>query len=135
VRIVARTLALATWGASVWPLLIGLVFGLALRCDDSCSTLSPGWGNDPDAWQWYGVAALGVVAFLAAGVFAVLVWLRRQLTAACALGVAAASTLLLFRELLSSEWVDHLDRRSGPELLFLLVMVAAPIGALAFARR
>jgi predicted MFS family arabinose efflux permease len=49
--------------------------------------------------------------------------------------VAVAATVTLFGGLVSSEWIEHLDRRSGPELLFLLVMFAAPIGALALARR
>jgi hypothetical protein len=134
-RIAARMFALATWAASVWPLLIGIVFGLGLKCDDSCST-QPGWENDPDAWQWYGLAALGALAFLAGGVFAVLVWLGRQWAAACALGVAAVCTLLLFGELLTSEWIEHLDRRSPGELLFLLVLVfAGPLALILMRRR
>jgi hypothetical protein len=125
-RIAARILALVGWAASVWPLLVGLVFS-GLACDDSCND-GAGWRNDPDAWQWDSFAVLGVLAFIAAGAFAVFVWRGRRWAAALALAVAAAATLVLFGGLVTNDWVHHLDRRSPGELLLLTVFVfAAPL--------
>lgn len=121
-------LALAGWAGSVWVLLVGLLWGLALKCDDSCSD-APGWRENPDAWQWNGLAALGVVAFLAGGALVLFVWRRRPLLAAVAVVVGFAASALLFGGLITSEWIDHLDRRSPGELLLLIAAVFGPIFA------
>jgi hypothetical protein len=92
----------------------GLVWGLGLKCDDSCSA-HEGWRGDPDAWQWDGIAALGCLAFIAGAAFFVLIWRRRPWLATAAIVVGFASVLAMVKPL-TSEWIDHLDRRSPGEL-------------------
>jgi hypothetical protein len=127
-RVLALILALAAWVCSGVALLLGLVWGLGLKCDESCDD-GGGWKNNPDAWQWYGVAGLGVLSFVAGSAFVVFVWRRKPLaaTVAVVVGFAAAAALL---NPLSSEWIDHLDRRSPGELLLMVSAVFAPILAL-----
>ena len=41
--------------------------------------------------------------------------------------VGAAAALVMFNPLASTEWVDHLDRRSPVELLLLLTAAFSPL--------
>lgn len=124
-RGVSLLLALAAWACSSVALLAGLLWGLGLKCDDSCSE-GPGWGEDPDAWQWNGIAALGVLTFLAGGALFLFVWRRRPVLAAGAILVGFIAVGVL-TSALSSEWLDHLDRRSPGELILIGAGIFAPI--------
>jgi hypothetical protein len=126
-RVLALLLALTAWACSAWALLVGVVWGLGLKCDDSCSARE-GWRGDPDAWQWNGLAALGLLAFAAGAAFFVFVWRRRPWSAAVAMIVGFGSVLVMVNPL-TSEWIDHLDRRSPGELLLMTASVFAPVFA------
>jgi hypothetical protein len=123
-------MALVGWVWSVWALLAALVGGAGLRCDDACG--GQGWRRNPDAWQWDGIVALGVLAFLAGTALVLLVWRRKRAFAAAALIVAVGSVLVLGTGL-SSDWLEHLDRRSAGELLAILAGIAAPVAAVVLA--
>jgi hypothetical protein len=125
-RVLSLLFALLAWFCSGFALLVGLVWGLGLKCDDSCSSRD-GWQGNPDAWQWYGIAALGALAFLAGVALVVFVWRRRPLYASLAVVVGGAAALLLFDPIVSREWIDHLDRRSPGELLLMLSAAFAPV--------
>jgi hypothetical protein len=118
-------LALAAWLCSAFPLLVGIVWGLGLRCDETCDQGS-GWEHDPDAWQWKGLFVLGVVAFLAGAALVLFVWRRQRLYAAGAVVVGLTAALAMFGGF-TSDWIDHLGRRSPPELLFLAASFLAPV--------
>jgi hypothetical protein len=126
-RALALLLALTAWACSAWALLVGVVWGLGLKCDDSCSARE-GWRGDPDAWQWNGLAALGVLAFVAGAAFFVFVWRRRPWSAAAAMVVGFGSVFVMV-DPLTSEWIEHLDRRSPGELLMMTASVFAPVFA------
>jgi hypothetical protein len=125
VRPLTLFLAAVSWFCSGWALLVGLVWGLGLKCDDSCSA-QEGWRGDPDAWQWYGLAALGGLAFVAGAAFFLLVWRRRPLLAVGAMAVGFGSAAVL-TGVFTSEAIDHLDRRTPGELLLITASVFAPI--------
>jgi hypothetical protein len=127
VRALSLLLAAVSWFCSGWALLVGIVWGLGLKCDDACGP-SRGWRGDPDAWQWYGVAGLGALAFVAGAAFFLLVWRRRPVLAVCAMVVGFAAVAVL-TGVFTSEAIDHLDRRSPGELLFMAAGVFAPIFA------
>jgi multisubunit Na+/H+ antiporter MnhB subunit len=129
-RFAARFFAFVTWVWTCGVLLLGLMLGEGLRCDESCGQGS-GWGQDPHAWQWHGLTALGAGAFLGGVAFLVLIWRGRPGYAFGALLVAAACTIVLTTGL-STEWVDHLDRRTGGELLLVGIGICAPLAALLF---
>jgi uncharacterized membrane protein HdeD (DUF308 family) len=114
-----------TWFCSGWALLVGLFWGLGLKCDDSCSSIG-GWRHDPDAWQWNALAALGALAFVSGGAFFVFVWRRKPAYAAATLAVGFAAVLLLSNAL-SSDWIEHFDRRTPGQLLLMAAGVFAPI--------
>ncbi|HEX5467408.1 MAG TPA: hypothetical protein VFW80_00010 [Gaiellaceae bacterium] len=127
-RAAALVPAVIAWACSGLVFLAGVLWGALLRCDESCS--GEGWRHNSDAWQWHGVTALGVSAFLAGSVLVYSVWTGRRVLAvlAVALGLTA---VLIMATLLSPEWLSHLDRRTPEELLILLLGVAAPIVAAA----
>lgn len=124
-RLLCLVLAFVAWFCSGWALLIGVVWGLGLKCDDSCSS-SDGWRGDPDAWQWYGVAGLGALSFACGAAFFVFVWRRRPLFATAVMVVGFASAAFL-TGVFSTEWIDHLDRRSPGELLLITASAFAPV--------
>ena len=124
-RLLALLLALASWACSAWARLVGVIYGLGLKCDESCGN-EPGWRGDPDAWQWYGIAGLGGLAFAAGGALFLFVLLRRPLPAATAVVVGFAAVVILSGAA-STEWIEHLDRRSGGEFLLMLTGAFAPI--------
>jgi hypothetical protein len=130
-RVVSLLLALIAWFCSGWALLVGLVWGLGLKCDDSCSSVG-GWRHDPDAWQWNGLAALGVLAFLAGGALVLFVWWRKPLYGAGA-AVVGVVAVVVMANAFSSDWIEHFDRRSPGELLLIMAGVFAPILAVLLA--
>jgi hypothetical protein len=127
VRALSLLFAAGAWFCSGWALLVGVVWGLGLKCDDSCSSRD-GWRGDPDAWQWYSIAALGALTFLAGTALFVFVWRRRPLRAAAVVLIGMASAALLMG-VFSSDWIEHLDRRSPGELLLMAASVFAPVFA------
>jgi len=133
-RFLSIFLAFVGWVCSGVALLAGLVWGLSLRCDESCD--GRGWRRSADAWQWNGVALLGVLSFTAAAALLFFVWRQRPVLALVAYIVALAALFGLASSL-SPDWTQHLDRRSGGELLLLLVGTSGPLIAvlLSSARR
>jgi hypothetical protein len=126
-RVLALLLALAAWFCAGFTTLAALFWGLTLKCDDHCSSIG-GWRHDPDAWQWNAMAALGVLAFVAGGVVFVSVWRRRPVFGAIGVVIGLAAVYVL-AGLFSSDWMDHLGRQSGGELLLITTGVFAPIVA------
>jgi hypothetical protein len=126
-RVLALLLALAAWFSAGFAMLAALFWGLELRCDDHCSSIG-GWRHDPDASQWDAMAALGVLVFVAGGVVFVSVWLRRPVYGAVGVVIGLVGMYTL-AGLFSSDWIDHLGRQSGGELLLISAGVFAPIFA------
>jgi hypothetical protein len=126
-------LALPALAGTGWAMLVGLLWGLGLKCDESCGDGS-GWRDNPDAWQWYALAAAGVGIFAIGIAFVLLVWRGRAWWAAGAY-VAGVVATLWFVTGFTSDWIDHLDRRSPNELAFLALVVAAPLASLLAARK
>jgi hypothetical protein len=124
---IALVLALAAWLWSWWPLLAGLVWGFALKCDDACG--GEGWRGRPDAWQWQAIAALGAAAFLTATALVLLVVLRRR---RAAVGALVAEFLLAgtLMTLLAPDWWRHVDR-NALAVLATLAAAGAAFGAVA----
>ena len=129
---VARLCALVAWVWSSGVLVAALAWGVGLRCDESCG--GPGWRRSPDGWQWDGVVALGVLAFLAGTALVVLVWRARRVLAAAAFFVGLGAVLALATAL-SPEWPEHVDSMSGQEALVFLSGLGAPIAAVLLAVR
>lgn len=77
-------LALAVATVSGFGMLIGMLWGFTLKCDDSCST-APGWREDPNAWQWEALGWSSIAGFGAALVFTAAVALRWRAFAAVVL--------------------------------------------------
>jgi hypothetical protein len=132
-RWLAVLLALPALAGTGWAMLVGLLWGLGLKCDESCGD-SSGWQDNPDAWQWYALAVAGVVIFAIGVAFVFLVWRGRASWAALAYTVGVVATLW-FLTGFTSDWLDHLDRRSPNELAFLALVLVAPLAALLAARR
>ena len=126
-RMFSVLLALVGWAAAALVALGGLVWGLLLRCDESCN--GQGWARQDEGWQWDGVAALGAAVLVCGTAFVAFVWRRSRALAALSLaaGLAAAGTL---GTALSPDWLDHLDRRTGPDALLAIAGIAAPLVAL-----
>lgn len=126
-RALSVLLALVTLFCSGLALLIGIIWGLGLKCDDACSP-HDGWRGDPAAWQWNAVAALGVCVFAAGFAFFLFIVLRKPWYAAATMvfGFAGAAFLT---GVFSSDWIDHLDRRSPGELLVMVASAFAPVFA------
>lgn len=126
-RAAARLLALAGWLASGGVLLASLFWGLGLRCDEACD--GDGWRRSTDAWQWNGLAALGVLVFLAGTALLVFVWTGRRAGASGAfLGGLGAALGLAFA--FSPQWPEHFDVLEGANVLLVLAGVAAPVAAI-----
>jgi hypothetical protein len=127
-RAPALLLALVGWLGSGAALAAGLLWG-ALRCDDACG--GSGWRASSTAWQWSGVAALGIAAFVAGTALLLSVATRRRILGALSLvgGYAAAYGLATA---LSPDWRDHAGRHGTSGLLLLTAAVAAPALAVAF---
>jgi hypothetical protein len=108
-RRLALLAAAIAWVWSWWALLVGLVWGLGLRCDEACT--GGGWRHAPGAWQWYLVAAMGVGAFAAGLALVLLVWRRRARAAAVAAVVEALCGAAL-ATMLAPGWWEHIDSRN-----------------------
>jgi hypothetical protein len=122
----ALLLALGAWLWSWWPLLAGLFWGVALKCDDACG--GEGWRGQADAWQWQAVAGLGVAAFFAATALVLLVLLRRRNAAVAALVVELGAAVAV-ATMLSPHWWEHVGRNTLAALATLAAAGAA-VGAL-----
>jgi hypothetical protein len=88
---------------------VGLLWGLILKCDDSCSAPPP-WRNDPSSWQWDALGWVGVGGFACSLVFVVCLAAGRKLTASIALAswsLVAVAFLTLFRD---SGLTSHAER-------------------------
>jgi hypothetical protein len=127
-RALSVLLALVGWAAAALVALGGLVWGLVLRCDESCN--GDGWARGNDGWQWDGVAVLGAAVLVCGSAFVAFVWRRTRALAALTLAAGLAVTAAL-GTILSPDWLDHLDRRTGPDALPALAGIAAPLVALA----
>jgi uncharacterized BrkB/YihY/UPF0761 family membrane protein len=88
-RFASSVLAIGIAAISGFVALLGLVWGFALKCDDSCGTPPP-WRDDPNAWQWNALGWVGIAGFVCAFLFFVAVVLRRRLVAWAALIVWTA---------------------------------------------
>lgn len=124
-RVLSLLLALVAWFCAGFAMLAALLWGLELKCDDSCSSIG-GWRHDPDAWQWNAIAGLGVLVFVAAGVVFLSVWRRRPVYGAVAVVVGFVAMYTL-AGLFSTDWIDHLGRQSVGEMLLIAAGVFAPI--------
>ena len=94
-------------------LLGSFVFGLGLKCDESCT--GDGWRHTADAWQWNVIPLLGAVAFVAGTTLLVSVWRPRPGRALAALIVGTAVTLAVATGLqpLSRDELARHPRSSG----------------------
>jgi hypothetical protein len=131
-RRLALLAAAIAWVWSWWALLVGLVWGLDLRCDESCS--GDGWRHTQDTWQWYVVAALGLGAFAAGLMLIVLVWRRRVRAAAIAV-VAEAVCGAALAVALAPGWWQHLDSRNAWPLALTAASGVCAVVAVLLTRR
>lgn len=122
-RVAALVSAFIGWLYSAGVLVAGLIWGIALRCDDACD--GRGWRRSTDAWQWDGVVALGAITFVCGTALFVFVWRRRRLYAAGAATIGLVS-VLAFATALSPDWADHLERHQTG-IAYLAIGVLAPV--------
>lgn len=66
---------------------------------------------------------------MAGAAFVFFVWRRRPWAASVAMVVGFAAALTLINPITSTEWIDHLDRRSPGELFLMMASVFAPVFA------
>jgi hypothetical protein len=125
-RRLALLAAAVAWVWSWWALLVGLIWGLDLRCDDSCT--GEGWRHTEDAWQWNLVAALGLGAFAAGLAVVFFVWRRRVRASEIAVAVEALSGAAL-TVALAPGWWQHLDSRHAWPLALTVASGACAVGA------
>lgn len=103
----AVLLAAIPWVFSGVLLLGSLLFGLGLKCDESC--YGDGWRHDSSAWQWNLIPLAGAVAFASATAFVVYVWRRRPFAALLTL-VTGAGAALVSVSIFSPVSGDDLER-------------------------
>jgi hypothetical protein len=121
----ALLLATGIVAASCFAALIGLLWGFALKCDDSCS-IGSHWREDPGAWQWdafgiAGLAGLGCALVLLGAVAFRLRWL-----AVCVL-VAWASLAWAFMTLFRDSGLTSNAERGWLTIVLLLLAGALAI--------
>jgi hypothetical protein len=87
-RPLAVALALVPLGFSGFAFLGSLLWGLGLRCDDSCG--GGDWRRTEDAWQWNVLPVLGSLALICGLALVVCVW-RGWVTGALASLVVGTS--------------------------------------------
>jgi hypothetical protein len=131
-RTAALLAAAVAWVWSWWALLVGLLWGLALRCDEACT--GDGWRHTEDAWQWNLVAGAGVAAFCAGLALVLFVGLRRPRAASAALIVEALCGAALAAAL-APGWWDHLDSRNVRPLALTAAAGACAVGAVLLSSR
>lgn len=111
-------------------MLLGVLWGFSLKCDDSCGTPPP-WRDDPDAWQWNAIGVLAIAGLACALAFFAAVALRWKIAAFAAL-VAWAVVAGVFLNLFSdSGLTSHAERGWGA----LLVLVTAGLAAIGLVPR
>lgn len=125
-RRLALLAAAIAWVWSWWALLVGLVWGLDLRCDESCT--GDGWRHTQDAWQWNLVAAAGIGAFAAGLALVLLVWRRRVRAATIAVIVEALCGAAL-AVALAPGWWQHVDSRNAWPLALTAASAACAVVA------
>lgn len=88
----AVVIVVSTGGA-----LIGTLWGLGLKCDESCGEPPP-WRDDPEAWQWTAIGWTSIGAAVVSIAFLVFLLSRRTTAAAATLAAwgGLASTFLFF---------------------------------------
>lgn len=110
----------------VWALMMLFVAGLS--CDDHCrGDGSGGWIDDPHAWQWHALGALGVACALLAPL-AILLRRRGMLLAVIAFVADLAVFSASVGFLLDGRIVEHVHASHA-----LLVVAVAVAGALSIA--
>ena len=114
----AVLLATVPWVFSGVVLLGSLVWGVGLRCDDSCG--GDGWRRTNDAWQWNVLPVLGGIVFIAGTALLVCVWRRRPKGAFASLLVGTVTAVGAGFWLIPG-WNEHLDR--NPENVAVSVAV------------
>jgi hypothetical protein len=120
-RPLAVVLALVPLGFSGVVFLGSLLWGLGLRCDDSCG--GGDWRRTEDAWQWNVLPVLGSLTLICGLALVVCVW-RGWVTGAFASLVAGTLTVLAAGTWLEPGWHEHVDRSPKGVLLCLLVFTA-----------
>ena len=126
-RPLAIVLALVPLGFSGVVFLGSLLWGLGLRCDESCD--GDGWRRTEDAWQWNVLPVLGSLALLCGLALVVCVW-RGWVTGTLASLVVGTLTVLAAGTWLEPGWHEHVDRNQKGVLLCLLVFAAGLCAAL-----
>ena len=102
-------LAIGIVAVSLLGMLVGVLWGFSLKCDDSCGTPPP-WRDDPDAWQWNAIGFLAIAGLACALAFFASVALRWKIAAFVALvawAVVAGVFIDLFRD---SGLTSHAER-------------------------
>lgn len=126
-RVVALLGAAVAWVWSWWALLAGLVWGLGLRCDETCTGDS--WRHTQDAWQWNLVVVVGIGAFTAGLALVLFVCLRRPRSAATA-ALAEAACGAALASALAPGWWEHPNRNIVPLVLTAATAACAAAAAL-----
>ena len=87
-RLGSLVLAFAVATVTALGAFAGMLWGFALKCDDSCGA-GPRWRGDASAWQWSALGWVGIGAFVGSMFFVYGVARRRRGTASLALAVWA----------------------------------------------
>lgn len=108
-------------------LLLTLVFGLGLQCDESCT--GEGWQHTAGAWQWSLYPFLGAIVFLAGATTFVFVCRRRPGSALVSLALGAGVT---FAGMAWSgdDWRESLGRHPLVIGLIGVILVSGVLAAL-----
>jgi hypothetical protein len=128
-RLGALVLAAGIAAASGFAALVGMLWGFALKCDDSCSSAPP-WRDDPDAWQWEAFGTVAIAGFGCAIVFLAAVALRWRWLAVGMLAVwavLAGTYMTLFRD-------SGLTSNAGRGWAAIALLLMAGIAACALTR-
>ena len=128
-RLGSLALALVIAAFSGFGALVGLVWGLSLKCDDSCSTAPP-WRDDPNSWQWDAFAWVGIAGFVCALVFLSVIILGRTRVAWLSLASWAALAVVFLRLFDDSGLTSH----PGRGWLALAALVVTGGASVAMAR-
>lgn len=108
-HLVGLALALGVAAASAFLALVAVLWGFALKCDDSCST-ARGWREDPNAWEWSAFGWVGIGGFVAALLVLIAIALRRKLVAWFALALWGICGVVYLRLLSGSGLTSHEPR-------------------------
>jgi hypothetical protein len=125
-RGIALLFALGAAALAAIPLLGGLLWGLVLRCDESC--FGSGWRHDYHAPQWYLVPVFGGVPFVAALLLVIAVSRSRR-RLAVVMAVVGSGWMVLLAFLMSPQWWQHIDQTGSRWLLLALAGIGAGLAA------